>query len=52
MKAHARAIAPHAPLATEGEREEFRRPRDENRILRMERDFLKIAAALFAKESK
>jgi len=33
------------------EREEFRRLRAENRILRMERDLLKKAAAFFAKES-
>lgn len=34
------------------EREELQRLREENRVLRMERDFLKKAAAFFAKESK
>ena len=34
------------------ERSELGRLRDENRVLRMERDFLKKAAAFFAKESK
>ena len=34
------------------EREELERLRRENRVLRMERDFLKKAAAFFAKESK
>lgn len=38
-------------LTTE-EREELRRLRRENAQLRMERDFLKKAAAFFAKESK
>jgi len=33
------------------EREELRRLRAENRVLRMERDLLKKAAAFFAKES-
>jgi transposase len=37
-------------LTTE-EREELRRLRAENRVLKMERDFLKKAAAFFAKES-
>ena len=37
-------------LTTE-EREELRRLRHENRVLRMERDLLKKAAAFFAKKS-
>jgi len=37
------------PLTTE-EREELRRLRRENRTLQMERDFLKKAAAFFAKD--
>lgn len=40
----------HDGLTTE-EREELRRLRAENRVLRMERDLLKKAAAFFAKES-
>jgi transposase len=36
---------------TTAERDELRRLRAENRILRMERDLLKKAAAFFAKES-
>jgi transposase len=36
---------------TSAEREELRRLRAENRILRLERDLLKKAAAFFAKES-
>ena len=35
-----------------GERTELKQLREENRVLRMERDFLKKAAAFFAKESK
>ena len=35
---------------TTAEREELRRLRAENRVLRMERDLLKTAAAFFAKE--
>ena len=37
---------------TTAEREELRRLRAENRVLRMERDLLKKAAAFFAKESE
>jgi transposase len=40
---------PEGALTTE-EREELRRLRRENRTLQMERDFLKKAAAFFAKE--
>jgi transposase len=40
---------PLGALTTE-EREELRRLRKENRTLKMERDFLKKAAAYFAKE--
>jgi transposase len=40
----------HDGLTTE-EREELRRLRAENRVLKMERDLLKKAAAFFAKES-
>ena len=40
---------PAGALTTE-EREELRRLRKENRTLKMERDFLKKAAAYFAKE--
>jgi transposase len=36
---------------TSAEREELRQLRAENRVLRMERDLLKKAAACFAKES-
>lgn len=36
----------------EDERAKLRRLEEENRILRMERDFLKKAAAFFAKESR
>ena len=36
---------------TTAEREELRRLRAENRVLRMERDLLKKAAAFFAQES-
>ena len=36
---------------TSEEREELRRLRAENRVLRMERDLLKKAAAFFAKDS-
>jgi len=41
---------PHGALTTE-EKEEIRRLRRENHRLRMERDFLKKAAAFFAKET-
>jgi transposase len=37
---------------TSAEREELRQLRAENRVLRMERDLLKKAAAFFAKESE
>jgi transposase len=37
---------------TESEREELKRLRRDNERLQMERDFLKKAAAFFAKESK
>ena len=40
---------PEGALTTE-EKEELRRLRRENRTLKMERDFLKKAAAFFAKE--
>ena len=40
---------PEGALTTE-EREELRRLRRENRVLQQERDFLKKAAAFFAKE--
>jgi transposase len=40
------------PPMEEDERVELKRLREENRVLRMERDFLKKAAAFFAKESK
>lgn len=39
-------------LVDEDERAELTRLREENRELRMQRDFLKKAAAFFAKESK
>ena len=39
-------------LVDEDERAELKRLREENRELRMQRDFLKKAAAFFAKESK
>ena len=41
---------PAGALTTE-EREEIRKLRKENRILKMERDFLKKATAFFAKET-
>ena len=50
------AVAPPAPIdeqpQTFSEKEEVARLRRENEQLRMERDFLKKAAAFFAKESK
>ena len=42
---------PAGPLS-EDERGKLRRLEEENRVLRMERDFLKKAAAFFAKETK
>lgn len=42
---------PDGPLS-EDERSKLRRLEEENRVLRMERDFLKKAAAFFAKETK
>lgn len=41
-----------APALKLDERSELSYLREENRVLRMERDFLKKAAAFFAKESK
>lgn len=41
-----------ATSVDEDERQELRRLREENRVLKMERDFLNKAAAFFAKESK
>ena len=43
-------IGPEGALTSE-EKEELRRLKQENRTLRMERDFLKKAAAFFAKET-
>jgi transposase-like protein len=43
------AVAPAGPLSAE-ERQELQRLRRENARLQMERDFLKKAAAFFAKE--
>jgi len=48
----ARTAGSAGPLLSSGERDELKRLREENRVLRMERDFLKKAAAFFAKESK
>ena len=42
----------NAPALNLEERSELSHLREENRVLRMERDFLKKAAAFFAKESK
>ena len=39
-------------VLTPAEKEELKRLRKENRVLREERDILKKAAAFFAKESK
>ena len=44
--------SPGNPAINEDERAELMRLRGEVRVLRMERDFLKKAAAFFAKESK
>jgi transposase len=48
----ARAGRTGASGGPESDEGELRRLREENRVLRMERDFLKKAAAFFAKESK
>ena len=45
-------VARTGKLVDEDERAELKRLREENRELRMQRDFLKKAAAFFAKESK
>lgn len=50
-KAEGAAPRKEGPLE-ESERAELKRLREENRILRMEREFLKKAAAFFAKETK
>jgi transposase len=43
---------PSGRLVDLDERAELKRLREENRVLRMERDFAKKAAVFFAKESK
>ena len=48
VKAAVDAAAPGA--LSSAEREELKRLREETKVLRMERDFLKKAAAFFAKE--
>lgn len=48
----ARTAGGTVALLSSDERNELKRLREENRVLRMERDFLKKAAAFFAKESK
>jgi len=45
------ARADEDPPLNEGERQELRRLRQQNRTLRMEREILKKAAAFFAKHS-
>lgn len=50
-KAAAKGAERSSPLNV-GERAELKKLREDNRVLRMERDFLKKAAAFFAKESK
>ena len=45
-------VASERGCLTTHEREELRRLRDENRVLRQERDLLVKAAAFFAKESE
>lgn len=50
-KAEGTAPRKEGPL-TEDERTKLRRLEDENRVLKMERDFLKKAAAFFARETK
>ena len=50
-KAAATGDASALPLDA-SERVELKHLREDNRVLRMERDFLKKAAAFFAKESK
>jgi transposase len=47
---HAQAV-PSGEVVTADERAELMRLREENRELRMQRDFLKKATAFFAKES-
>ena len=49
-RAEAGGVAPTATACSKAEREELVRLRKENRQLTMERDFLKKAAAFFAKE--
>lgn len=51
-KAAASRDANALPQLNAGERAELKHLREDNRVLRMERDFLKKAAAFFAKESK
>jgi transposase len=47
-----RATATSAPRASESPEQELRRLRRELEVVRQERDFLKKAAAFFAKESR
>ena len=50
-KAEGQQPRKEGPLS-EDERAKLRRLEEENRVLKMERDFLKKAAAFFAKETK